>query len=63
MFCGERHIHLIMENHVMRYLKSTIDYGPRYISKCEIRLQIQIRQAMSQTGNVHLDISLVWDQL
>jgi hypothetical protein len=32
MFCNERHVHLIMENHVMRYLKGTIDYGPRYIS-------------------------------
>jgi hypothetical protein len=23
MFCGERHVHLIMEKHVMRYLKGT----------------------------------------
>jgi hypothetical protein len=42
MFCGERDVHLIMEKHVMRYLKGTINYGPRYISECEIRLQIQI---------------------
>jgi hypothetical protein len=47
----------------MRYLKGTIDYGPRYISECEIRLQIQIGQAVSQTGKVHPDIALVWDQL
>jgi hypothetical protein len=63
MFCGERHVHLIMEKHVMNYLKGTIDYGPGYISECEIRMQIQIRQAVSQTGKVHLDIALVWDQL
>jgi hypothetical protein len=37
MFCSERHVHLIMEKHVMRYLKGTIDYGPRYISDYEIR--------------------------
>jgi hypothetical protein len=37
MFCGERHVRLIMAKHVMRYLKGTIDYGPRYISDYEIR--------------------------
>jgi hypothetical protein len=51
MFCGERHVHLIMEKHVMKYLRGTIDYGPRYISDYEIRFaratQIQIGQAMS----------------
>jgi hypothetical protein len=36
MFCGEIHVHLIMEKHVMRYLKGTINYGPRYISNYEI---------------------------
>jgi hypothetical protein len=34
-----RHVHLIMEKHVMRYLKGTINYGLRYISDSEIRLQ------------------------
>jgi hypothetical protein len=34
-----RHVHLIAEKHVMRYLKGTIDYGLRYISDREIRLQ------------------------
>jgi hypothetical protein len=38
MFCNERHVHLIMEKHVMRYLKGTINYGPRYISDREIIL-------------------------
>jgi hypothetical protein len=35
MFCDERHVHLIMEKHVMRYLRGTINYGPRYISDYE----------------------------
>jgi hypothetical protein len=34
-----RHVYLIMEKHVMRYLKGTIDYGLRYISDHEIILQ------------------------
>jgi hypothetical protein len=38
MFCDKIHVHLIMEKHVMRYLKGKIDYGLRYISDCEIRL-------------------------
>jgi hypothetical protein len=42
MFCGKIHVHMNMGKHVMRYLKGTIDYKPRYISKCEIRLQIHI---------------------
>jgi hypothetical protein len=39
IFCSERHVHLIMEKNVMRYLKGTLDYGLRYISDQEIRLQ------------------------
>jgi hypothetical protein len=34
-----RYVHLIATKHVMRYLKGTIDYGLRYISVHEIRLQ------------------------
>jgi hypothetical protein len=63
MFFGERHVHLIMEKHVMRYLKATIDYETIYISECEIRLQIHNGQAVSQTEKVHPNVALVWDQL
>jgi hypothetical protein len=34
-----KHAHLIMTKHVMRYLKGAINYGLRYISDREIRLQ------------------------
>ena len=34
-----RHIHLVGAKHVMRYLKGTLDYGLRYASDGEIRLQ------------------------
>jgi hypothetical protein len=34
-----RHVHLIAEKNVMRYLKGTIDYGLKYASNCEISLQ------------------------
>jgi hypothetical protein len=34
-----RHVHLIVEKHVIRYLKGTIDYGHRYISDHDIRIQ------------------------
>ena len=33
-----KHIHLIGEKHVMRYLKGTLDYGLRYTSNSEISL-------------------------
>ena len=33
-----KHIHLIGEKHVVRYLKGTLDYGLRYTSNGEIRL-------------------------
>ena len=34
-----RRIHLIVEKHVMRYLKGTLDYGLRYVSDQKISLQ------------------------
>ena len=34
-----RHIHLVGEKHVMRYLKGTLDYGLKYASDGEIILQ------------------------
>jgi hypothetical protein len=34
-----RSVHLVAEKHVMRYLKSTIDYGLKYASDHEISLQ------------------------
>ena len=33
-----KHIHLVGEKHVMRYLKGTLDYGLIYASNGEIRL-------------------------
>ena len=33
-----KHIHLIGEKNVMRYLKGTLDYGLRYASNGQIRL-------------------------
>ena len=33
-----RHVHLIVAKHILRYLKGTIDYGPRYTSDQEISL-------------------------
>ena len=33
-----KHIHLVGEKHVMRYLKGTLDYGLKYASDGEIRL-------------------------
>ena len=32
------HVHLIATNHVMRYLKGTVDYGLLYVVDCEYRL-------------------------
>ena len=34
-----RHVHVIEEMHVMRYLKGIVDYGLRYVLDCEIILQ------------------------
>ena len=35
-----KHIHLVGEKHVMRYLKGTLDYGLRYASNGEIILHV-----------------------
>jgi hypothetical protein len=32
------HVHLVYENHVMRYLKGTLDYGLCYTGDCDFRL-------------------------
>jgi hypothetical protein len=34
-----RRVHLMVEKHILRYLKGTVDYGLRYVSDREIRLQ------------------------
>ena len=33
-----RHAHLIVEKHVLKYLKGTIDYVLRYVADCEFGL-------------------------
>jgi protein associated with RNAse G/E len=33
-----KHVHLVCENHVMRYLKATLDYGLCYIGDHDFRL-------------------------
>jgi hypothetical protein len=63
MFCDEIHVHMIIEKHVMKYLKGTINYGTIYISECEIIFQTHIGQEVSHTIKVHLDVALVWNQL
>lgn len=34
-----RHVHLIVEKHVLKYLKGTIEYGIKYGADCEFKLQ------------------------
>jgi hypothetical protein len=34
-----RHVHLMEEKNILRYLKGIVDYGLRYVSYHEIRLQ------------------------
>jgi hypothetical protein len=34
-----RHVHLVVKNHLLRYLKGTIDYGLRYVLDHKISLQ------------------------
>ena len=41
-----RHVHLIAENHVLRYLKGTVDYGLKY--------------DVSQNINLHGYVDLDW---
>jgi hypothetical protein len=33
-----KNVHIVVEKHIMRYLKCTIDYGLRYVSDREISL-------------------------
>ena len=34
-----RHVHLIAENHILRYLKGTVDYGLKYKADQKINLE------------------------
>ena len=42
-----RHVHLIAAKHVLRYLKSTIDYGLRYVADCEFGLVVLVSLSLS----------------
>ena len=34
-----RHVHLIAAKHILRYLKGTVDYGPKYEASLKINLE------------------------
>ena len=36
---GPRHVHLIVANHILRYLKGTVDYGLKYEANQNINLE------------------------
>ena len=55
-----RHIHLIVANHVVRYLKVTVDYGLKYEANQKI-MWIHIKQAVPSIGKALQDVGTSWD--
>ena len=37
-----RHVHMIVSNHILRYLKGTIDYGLKYEANQNINLEVYV---------------------
>ena len=37
-----RHVHLMVANHVVRYLKGTVDYGLKYEANQKINLEVYV---------------------
>ena len=37
-----RHVHLIDANHILRYLKGTVDYGLKYKADQNIKLEVYV---------------------
>ena len=61
-----RHVHLMVVNHAVRYLKGTVDYGLKYNANQKINptvMLIQIGQAVPSTGRALQDVASVWDQV
>ena len=61
---NSKHIHLIGAKHVMRCLKGTLDYGPRYTSDNEINLHgFTYSNWVGDTKDIraHQVVVLVWD--
>jgi hypothetical protein len=58
-----RGVHFIAVKHVLRYLKGTIDYGLKYVSDHEIRLQGYTDSDWAILIQIWMDVASVWDQL
>ena len=60
-----RHVHLISPNHILRYLKGTVDYGLKYYSNQKINLEgyVDLDWEMPLIGRALQSVDLVWDQV
>ena len=61
-----RHVHLIVVNHILSYLKGTVDYGLKYEAKQKINLKGYVDsgwEAMPLIKRAPQDVSSVWDQV
>ena len=60
-----RCVHLIDTNHVLRYLKGTIEYGLKYDTNQKINLEgyVDSNWAMPLIGRALWGVASVWDQV
>ena len=61
-----RHVHLITVNHILRYLKGTINYGLKYEANRRLTwkvMLIQIGQVVPSIGRALQGVASVWDQV
>ena len=60
-----RHVYLIAANHILRYLKGTVDYGLKYEVNQKINLEgyVDSNWAVPLIGRALQGVASVWDQV
>ena len=60
-----RHVHMIASNHILRYLKGTIEYGLKHDTNHKINLEgyVDLDWAVPLIGRALRGAASVWDQV
>ena len=60
-----RHVHLIATNHILRYLRGTVDYGLKSDTNQKINLEgyVDSEWVVPSIGGTLQSVTSVWDQV